>query len=180
MKRQHRIIAISVALTSTVMAITKIKDDNLVQTMVQEKTDAIDTWNEFQAKRLKHHLALNAIDQNELLSQIVGRKASQPLLTRISRLKQDVERYEKESEVLMQTARDHERLYQELNRHDDQFDLSDACLSLSLMLLAVSALTTETWLIYTSWGLLGIGFFFGLAGFLGWNTHPDWLIRFLS
>jgi len=57
-KHLNRKVAISVALLSTFMAVSKVKDDNLVQAMLQAKTDAVDTWNEYQSKKLKHHLKL--------------------------------------------------------------------------------------------------------------------------
>ena len=40
-----------------------------------------------------------------------------------------------------------EKQYDELNKHDDQFDLSDACLSMSLALMALTALTRKKWLL---------------------------------
>src|SRR5437773_10292610 len=49
-------VAISVALLASFMAVTKVKDDNIVQAMLQAKSDAVDTWGEYQAKRIKQHL----------------------------------------------------------------------------------------------------------------------------
>jgi len=37
-------VAISVALLASFMAVTKVKDDNIVQAMLQAKSDAVDTW----------------------------------------------------------------------------------------------------------------------------------------
>lgn len=54
--RLNNLIAISVALLAAFMAVTKVKDDNIVQAMLQAKSDAVDTWGEYQAKRIKHHL----------------------------------------------------------------------------------------------------------------------------
>jgi len=39
------------------MAISKIKDDNIVQSMQVAKADAVDTWGEYQATKIKHHLS---------------------------------------------------------------------------------------------------------------------------
>src|ERR1043166_2114871 len=46
-------VAISVALLAAFMAVTKVKDDNIVQAMLQAKSDAVDTWGEYQAKKIK-------------------------------------------------------------------------------------------------------------------------------
>src|SRR5262249_17835223 len=59
-------VAIAVALLATFMGITKVKDDNIVQAMLQAKSDAVDTWNEFQAKSTKQHLAEVTLDEMRL------------------------------------------------------------------------------------------------------------------
>src|SRR5947199_2860711 len=56
-------IAVSVAILAAFMAVTKVKDDNIVQAMLQAKSDAVDTWNEYQSKRIKHHLVELGHDQ---------------------------------------------------------------------------------------------------------------------
>jgi hypothetical protein len=43
-------------------------------------------------------------------------------------------------------AEDDQKIYDELNFHDDQFDLSDAALSISISLLAITALSQKRWL----------------------------------
>src|SRR4051812_39279849 len=50
-------VAITVVALSVFMAVSKIKDDNIVQAMQAAKADALDTWNEYQAERLKLHFA---------------------------------------------------------------------------------------------------------------------------
>src|SRR6266702_451567 len=65
--RLNNWIAISVAIISVFMAVTKVKDDNIVQAMLQAKSDAVDTWNEYQSKRIKQHLAELGLKQTEAL-----------------------------------------------------------------------------------------------------------------
>ena len=91
-----------------------------------------------------------------------------------------IARYEAEEEELKQKARSHEKEYGALNYRDDQFDLSDAVLSVSLAMLAVTALTGKRWLFYFSWGFAALGFVMGLAGLLGLRLHPGWLTGLLS
>ena len=67
-----------------------------------------------------------------------------------------------------------DKTYNELNFHDDQFDLSDAMLALAISLLAVTALTQKRWLFVLAMIPTVFGVVMGLAGLLGWRLHPDY------
>ncbi len=179
-KHLNRMVAISVAIVSTFLAVSKVKDDNIVQAMMQAKSDALDTWNEYQAKKLKEHLARNTIAQNKALLLILGSKKSQALSETTFALKADLTRYKEEENALKVKAQSFEAKYDQLNYFDDQFDLSDACLSLALMAMAITALVAQDYLLYFSWVFSAIGLAFGFSGFMGWHLHPDWLVRLLS
>ena len=73
-----------------------------------------------------------------------------------------------------------DKTYNELNYHDDQFDLSDAMLALAISLLAVTALTQKRWLFVLAMFPTVFGVVMGLAGLLGWHIHPDSLTKLLS
>jgi len=79
-----------------------------------------------------------------------------------------------------QEARGYQAEYDRLNRHDDQFDMADASLSMAIALYGITALTRQRWLFVVAAGLTGIGFLLGLAGFVGWDIHPDRLAALLS
>ena len=68
-----------------------------------------------------------------------------------------------------------DQTYNELNFHDDQFDLSDAMLAIAISLLAVTALTQKRWLFFIAMVPTFFGVLMGLAGLLGWHVHPDFL-----
>ncbi|HTG44715.1 MAG TPA: DUF4337 family protein, partial [Verrucomicrobiae bacterium] len=89
-------------------------------------------------------------------------------------------RYDTEKAQIKTKAEQHEKNYNALNFRDDQFDLSDATLSISLAMLAVTALTGKRWLMFLSWVVGGFGALLGIAGLTGLNLHPDWLIKLLS
>src|SRR5213593_4239883 len=142
-------IAIAVALLATFMGITKVKDDNIVQAMLQAKSDAVDTWSEFQAKSTKQHLAEVTADELSVERALAGHAAPAALRlldARIAYYQAEQKRYAQEKQELAKKAKGLETSYDQMNLHDDQFDLSDAVLSLSLALLAVTALTRERWL----------------------------------
>jgi predicted nucleic acid-binding protein len=177
--RLNNWIAISVALLAAFMAITKVKDDNIVQAMLQAKTDAVDTWSEYQAKRIKHHLLELGRDQTVALRATAPQAAAQ-LDEQVKHYESEIARYQDEETELQDKARAFEKQYDALNFRDDQFDLSDAFLSVALAMLAVTALTRKKWLLWTSLVFGGFGFIMGLAGLIGWKIHPDWLTKLLS
>ena len=73
-----------------------------------------------------------------------------------------------------------DQAYNELNFHDDQFDLSDAMLALAISLLAVTALTQKRWLFVIAMVPTSFGLLMGVAGLLSWHIHPNFLTRLLS
>ena len=172
--RLNNWVAISVALLAAFMAVTKVKDDNIVQAMLQAKSDAVDTWAEYQATKIKQHVTEGTRDQAAAL-----RTGTQPD-TGIQHYEAEISRYQAEEEDLKTKARAFEAQYDALNFRDDQFDLSDALLSVSLAMMAVTALTRKQWLLWLSLGFAAFGAIMGLAGLIGWKIHPNWVIKLLS
>ncbi len=173
-------VAVSVAILSAFMAVTKVKDDNIVQAMLQAKSDAVDTWGEYQSKRIKQHLAELGLKQTQALFAFTPERGKVVLAEQERDYRATITRYTADEELLKKKARGFEKDYNDLNYHDDQFDLADAALSLSLALLAVTALTGKRKLFAFSWLFAGFGVAMGLAGLLGLALHPDWLTRLLS
>ncbi|MHB8472729.1 MAG: DUF4337 domain-containing protein [Gammaproteobacteria bacterium] len=178
-KRLNMLVAITVLLLSVNMAIYKVKDDNIVQAMQLAKADAVDTWSEYQAKKIKLHLTENTLRQAEMLGESGAIKPD--VLHKESALLQgEITRYKSELQQLQQRAKKFEAQYDALNYHDDQFDMSDAALSIAIAVAAVAVLTDVWFLLYFSWAAGAAGIVFGLAGFFGWQLHPDWLAALLS
>ena len=177
--RLNNLIAISVALLAAFMAVTKVKDDNIVQAMLQAKSDAVDTWGEYQAKRIKHHVVELGRDQTSALRTTAAQNAA-ALDSLVQHYEAEIARYQEEEAELQKKARAFEAQYDALNYKDDQFDLSDAALSVCLAMLAVAALTRKWWLLWASWLIAAAGVVMGMAGLIGLKLHPDWLTRLLS
>lgn len=177
--RLNNWVAVSVAVISVFLAVTKIKDDNIVQAMMLAKNNAVDTWAEYQSKRIKHHLSELGLNETEVLRSVL-RKGAPELEKQARRYTDVINRYETEEQELKRKARSYENEYDSLNFRDDQFDLSDATLSISLAMLAVTSLTRKRWLFAASWVFAGFGFVMGAAGLLGLSLHPGWLIGLLS
>ena len=53
-------------------------------------------------------------------------------------------------------------------------------MSVAIALFGITALTRKKALLGFAAFLAGVGIFFGLAGFLQWRIHPDFLTRLLS
>lgn len=173
-------VAISVVIISVFMAITKVKDDNIVQNMLQAKSDAVDSWNEYQSKKMKHHIAELGLNQVKALQTLSQGKENVELFSQQKQYHDAIARYQIEEDTLNKKAKGFEKQYDDLNFRDDQFDLSDAMLSISLAMLAISTLTDKRKLFGLAWLFAGFGLCMGLAGLMGLPWHPTVLVKLLS
>ena len=60
-KRLNKLVAVTVVILSVFMAISKVKDDNIVQAMQKAKSESVDAWTEYQAARVKLHVDENGL-----------------------------------------------------------------------------------------------------------------------
>jgi hypothetical protein len=178
--RLNSTVAVLVAIVAAFMAVTKVKDDNIVQAMLQAKSDAVDTWSEYQSKRIKQHVQELGRDQAQMMSATAPAQSAAQFEEQSKRYESEITRYQKDEDELQKKARALEAQYDALNYRDDQFDLSDAALSVALAMLAVTALTGKRWLLWVSLVFTAFGIVMGLAGLLGLHLHPDWLSKLLS
>jgi hypothetical protein len=179
----NALIAILVAVSATFAALCNIKDGNVVQSMAQAQAGSIDTWAFYQAKSTKQHLVETALDQLTLQLEItpnIAAESRKKLEARAEHYRGEIARYEKEKAEIQAKAQGLQQEYDHLNIRDDQFDMAEATLSLGIALYGITALTRKK-------GLLAVAIFFsivgtvlGLAGFLGWSIHPDFLARLLT
>jgi hypothetical protein len=178
----NNLIAVLVAILATVMALCNIKDGNIVQAMSQEQAKAVDQWSYYQAKGTKQNLAESVADQLRLRQQEGGLtpQAAALVAKEIVTYDATVKKYEKEKADIKREAEGAQAEYDRLNVHDDQFDMSEAAISISIALLGVSALTRKKWLVGVAIVFAGFGVVMGMAGFLGWNLHPDAFAKWLS
>ncbi len=173
-------VAVAVAIISVFMAVCKVKDDNIVQAMLQAKSDQVDTWNEYQAKKLKQHLAELGLNQVAAIGALAPRESSPALERQKKEYGDNIARYKVEEEKLAARANGLGKQYDDLNYRDDQFDLSDATLAVSLAMLAIASLTGKKKLLYLALTVAGFGIVMGVAGLAGLPLHPTALVRALS
>ena len=175
-KALNSYVAITVVIVSVFLAISKLKDDNLVRAMAFVKADSVDIWNEYQSERIKMHNDENAL----ALLEVVKSENPQALATERARLEKQVAKYTEQSKALAAKAQASDARYETMNYRHDQFDVEDGVLSITLALTAVAALTEIYWLLWTGWGFAAFGVFMGLAGIFEWPVHPEVLTRFLG
>ena len=174
------LVAITVSLLATFMGICKVKDDNIVQAMQQAQAYKLDHWNFYQARNIRQEVAEATVVQMRLARS--GRIPAEALAydEAIARYEAKVtEQAQKKQELKAQAEQD-QKLYDQLNYRDDQFDLSDAALAIAIALLAVTALTKLWWMYWVAWLPIAFGVLMGLSGLLGWAVHPSALTRLLS
>lgn len=174
--RLNSIIALLVAITATFMALSGVKAGNLGQAMAEEQSLMVNSWSYFQSKSTKQNLA------EATLTMLQAQKAAgaQNLDGVIAKYEANVKRYETEKNEIKTQAEGHQKTYELLNRHDDQFDLSDAALSVCIALFGVTALTQKRWLLAFAVVFMLFGFFFGVAAFFRWDVHPETLTSLLG
>ena len=178
--RLNNLVAVSVALMAVFMSVTKVKDDNICQAMLQAKADAVDTWNQYQATRIKQHLIETATNQAEALQLGAVPAAAARLAEQRVAYAAQIKKYEAAEPLLAAKAKAFEQSYDALNFREDQLDMSDAALSIALGMMAVTALTNKPWLLHFAWCFAAFGVVMGIAGLCGLHLHPDWLTNLLS
>src|SRR6266581_2757865 len=173
-------VAITVALLATFMGICKVKDDNIVQAMQQAQADKIDNYSWYQARNIREEVANSTVAQLKALQASASPQAQSVIQDQIKTFQALAQEQEEKKKVQQADADKADQTYNELNFHDDQFDLSDAMLALAISLLAVTALTQKRWLFIIAMVPTFFGVLMGLAGLLSWHIHPDFLTKLLS
>jgi hypothetical protein len=177
-KRLNKLVATTVVILTVFMAVSKVKDDNIVQAMQKAKSEAVDAWAEYQSTRVKLHVDENGLATLRVLEPAGIDKAL--AAKQAAEYEADIKKYQARSAETMAKAKKLEAEYDRLNFRDDQFDMSDAFLSIAIALAAVAALTELFWLLAVAWGSGALGLMFGGAGFLGLNLRPEWLAQLLG
>ncbi len=166
-------VALFVALTATFMALCNVKDGNIVQSMTQAQAHGIDAWSYYQAKSTKQAIAENTVG---LLKE--QHTAGNDSI--IKKYEAEIVRYEKEKATIKAEAEGFQKQYDDINLFDDQFDMTDALLTISIAMFGITSLTQKKWLLYFSCVVSLIGFILGLAAFMKISLHSDFISRILG
>jgi hypothetical protein len=181
--RLNTAVAAFVAVTATFMALCNVKDGNIVQAMQQAQAKGVDAWALYQSKSTKQHLAEQMVDQLTVNRDAIANLTvdGRALIERkIIDYTAAVAIYEQEKADVKIEAEGYQKQYDDLNFHDDQFDMAEASCSISIALFGVTALTQKRWLFFFAVALAGFGVLLGFAGFCGLMIHPDFLAKILG
>jgi hypothetical protein len=178
-RRLNDLVAVTVVILTVFMAISKVKDDNINQAMQKAKSESVDAWAEYQAARIKLHVDENGLSTLRLL-ETTGQIDKTLAARQAAEYESDIKKYIARSAETMARAKALEAEYERLNFRDDQFDMSDAFLSIGVALAAVAALVDSFWLLYVAWGSGAFGLLVGIAGFLGFSLRPEWIASLLG
>ena len=166
-------VALFVAIIATFMALCNVKDGNIVQAMSQSQANAIDTWSYFEAKSTKQSITEKSLE----LLKIENKPEAQPM---IKSYEEQIARYEKEKNEISAQAKGYQKQYDDINLFDDQFDMTDALLTIAIAMLGITSLTQKKWLLYFSGSVGLFGIILGLAAFLKISLHSDLISKILG
>ena len=165
------------------MALCNVKDGHIVQAMQQSQAQSVDQWNYYQAKGMKENLAEQGAEllqaQVDVSSQM-SKEARARLEAKISAFRIQAQHYAQEKAAIRAEAERLQREYNTLNSHDDQFDMSEAAFTVAIALYGITLLSHRRWMFALACTFSGFGLLMGVAGFMKWNLHPNWLAAWLG
>jgi hypothetical protein len=176
----NSIVAVSIALLVTFMGVCKVKDDNICQAMQQAQANKIDNWSWYQARNIREEMLRSMGVQMATQAAISGAEAKAAFEKQAAKFAALAAAQEKKKVKLQAEATACDKSYDELNFHDDQFDLSDAALSIAIALMAITSLTQKRWLYFAALVPAFFGVVMGLSGFFEWGLHPNLLAKWLG
>ena len=166
-------VAVMVAITATFMALCNVKDGNIVQAMSQAQAHAIDAWSYYQAKSTKEAIAVNALE----VLKVQKVPANEALIVKYEA---EVARYEKEKTKIKKQAEGYQQEYEDINIFDDQFDMTEALLTISIAMFGIASLTQKKWLLYFASCVSVLGILIGVAAFFHISLHSDFVSKILG
>lgn len=179
-RRLNSMVAISVALLATFMAICEVKGGNIAQQMQRKQIDKNDTWAWYQARNIRQEVLDTSARQIRTFAAGQPESARPAMFAEADRQEAAAKSQRAKMDDLEKAAKALEAEYEALNLHDDQLDLEAASLSIAISLLAMTALTRKSWLFFVALVPIALGVVMGLAGLLGWGLNPDFFGGFLA
>ena len=178
--RLNAMVAITVAILATFMGICRVKADNVTQAMQVAQSKSVSSWAWYQAKKIRLQLAETTIDQFEIQRASANASVQSLIDSKMTKTKEYIVRQNKETDEVKGKAEGYDKDYERLNVHDDQFDLCDALLAISIALLALTALTQKRWLYGLALVPTIFGTVFGCAGLFNLGLKVEMLSRLLG
>ena len=144
-----------------------------MQAMSQAQAHAINSRSYFEAKSTKQNIKENTLEMLKLQNPAVRDEI-------IKKYEDQVARYEKEKAVIKTQAENFTKEYDDINLFDDQFDMTDALLTISIAIFGIASLTQKKWLLYFATGVSFTGIILGLTAFMKISLHSDFVSKILG
>lgn len=159
-------IAVVVAVLSAFLAYSNIKGSDVTDAARDAQINVVDTWNQYQAKRMRQFLLQGFIRNAEANRSHL---ADENIDAAIAEWMEEVERYKVELKELYDKARGFEAEFEDTRARDDLFDLADTFSTVALAMFALAALTRMRWLFWVAGASAGAGVVYGVSAIAGWT-----------
>jgi hypothetical protein len=100
--------------------------------------------------------------------------------TIIRKYEAQIARYDKEKAEIKKQAEGYQQQYDDLNLFDDQFDMTEALLTISIAMFGIASLTQRKWLLWFASGVSLLGIVLGLAAFMKVSLHSNFVSGILG
>jgi hypothetical protein len=180
-ERFNNIVAATIAILATFMAISAIKSSNVAQGIQAAQVERNDNWAWYQAVRVREDMATYEMAGLQRLARNnTSDVERQRLAEEISAQTAEIAHIRQRKDEVQGLARGAEARMASLNVFDDQYDISTALISIAVSLLALCVLVQTRWLYWFSLAPAIAGLVFGGAAMAGMPMHAEVLIHWLG
>jgi Domain of unknown function (DUF4337) len=167
--------AIVIGILAMLLAITGLGGNNATKEAINENIQASNAFGFFQAKNIRQNSLVLAANEVELAwanEPGLPESAKAALRDKLADYRKTIARYESEPETgegkkeLMVKAREHEQKRDRALKQDPYFDYAEALLQIAIVLISVSIVADQRWLLLAGGGLGAIGGLLMINGFL--------------
>jgi hypothetical protein len=180
-ERFNNIVAATIAILATFMAISAIKSSNVAQGIQEAQVERNDNWAWYQAVRVREDMATYEMSNLQRLARTVtAHPEAQRLAEEMRTQTAEIAHIRQRKDEVQNLARGAETQMAALNVFDDQYDISAALISIAMSLLALCLLAQTRWLYWFSLAPAVAGLIFGGAAMAGIPMHAQALIHWLG
>jgi hypothetical protein len=167
--------AIVIGILAMLLAITGLGGNNATKEAINENIQASNAFGFFQATNIRQNslvLAANEVELAWVNEPGLPENAKAVLRDKLADYRKTIARYESEPETgegkkeLMVKAREHEQKRDRALKQDPYFDYAEALLQIAIVLISVSIVADQRWLLLAGGGLGAIGGLLMINGFL--------------
>ncbi|WP_395647260.1 DUF4337 domain-containing protein [Terricaulis sp.] len=143
----NNLVALTIAVLATFMAISAIKASNIEQAITQAEAERNNSWAWYQAVRVREDMATYQLSHLERLARTNhDPEEAARLSAEITAQNVEIAHVRARKDEVQARAQGAEAQVSELSVFDDQYDISTAIISIALSLLAVCVLVRARWL----------------------------------